>query len=235
MVASLTLYSPWTCLTISSESPTRSSSVAPSAARRSIPSSSARYSATLLVARPIALAALVDDLAVGVADDRGDRRRAGVAAGAAVDVDDDAFTGAQPVLADGPRPLRLDAGQSEISSPFPTRHCQSRAERSSDAEVHAHGDLDGPAPLVVDAPRLPSERAAGDAHLRMAEPSIRGRRRRLRRRARAAGSRGRRTAPSAAGQARCACARHEAALPRGTDSAGTQPAAAALAQRCRRA
>ena len=81
------LVAPFTWRTISSESPTSSSSVAPSAAARSMPSSSARYSATLLVARADPLAHLLDDLAVGVADDDADRRRARVAAGAAVDVD----------------------------------------------------------------------------------------------------------------------------------------------------
>src|ERR1035437_3008662 len=44
---------PPTCLAISSESPTTSTSLAPRAAARARPSSSARYSATLLLARPI--------------------------------------------------------------------------------------------------------------------------------------------------------------------------------------
>src|SRR5215217_1406030 len=53
MSGCLTLYSPVTCLAISSESLTTSTSVAPSAFARSSPSSRPRYSATLLVAVPI--------------------------------------------------------------------------------------------------------------------------------------------------------------------------------------
>src|SRR4051794_29958936 len=48
-----TLQLPRTCSTISLESPTNSTSSAPSSLARSIPSRSARYSATLLVASPI--------------------------------------------------------------------------------------------------------------------------------------------------------------------------------------
>src|SRR5271155_2314106 len=43
---------PWTCLAISSESPTSSISLAPSSRAQRSPSNSARYSATLLVASP---------------------------------------------------------------------------------------------------------------------------------------------------------------------------------------
>src|SRR5579875_890425 len=53
MAGCLTLYSPLSCLATSSESPTRSTSVAPSARARSSPRRTARYSATLFVARPI--------------------------------------------------------------------------------------------------------------------------------------------------------------------------------------
>ena len=91
--ASLTRYSPLTCFTTSSESPTSSTSRAPSSGARSIPSSSARYSATLLVARPIASPRASTGSPLGGRDDRGDRRRARVAAGAAVDVDDHARSG----------------------------------------------------------------------------------------------------------------------------------------------
>src|SRR5262249_22786920 len=52
MASCLTLYSPVTCLTMSSESPTTSTSAAPSSRARARPSRSARYSATLLVAGP---------------------------------------------------------------------------------------------------------------------------------------------------------------------------------------
>src|SRR4051794_8767196 len=52
MSACLTLYSPLTCLAMSSESLTTSTSSAPSARARSSPSSRPRYSATLFVATP---------------------------------------------------------------------------------------------------------------------------------------------------------------------------------------
>ena len=82
-----------------------STSRAPSAGARSTPRSSARYSATLLVATPIRSASSSSDLAVGRRDDHADRRRAGVAPGATVDVDDH--------LGDG---LRVRGAQSFASS-----------------------------------------------------------------------------------------------------------------------
>ena len=61
---------------------------------RSSPRSSARYSATLLVATPIRSASSSSTVAVGLGDDHADRGRPRVAARAAVDVDDELQRGA---------------------------------------------------------------------------------------------------------------------------------------------
>ena len=89
MSGCLTLYSPLTCFATSSESLTTSTSVAPSARARSSPSSRPRYSATLFVASPIRSPASVEHFAVGRGHDGGRGGRPGVAARAAVHVDDE--------------------------------------------------------------------------------------------------------------------------------------------------
>ena len=59
---------------------------APCSAASSSPRSSARYSATLLLASPILAPKVVDDVSVGLGNDDADCRRSRVAARAAVDV-----------------------------------------------------------------------------------------------------------------------------------------------------
>ena len=141
-------------VTISSESPTSSSSVGAAAPRaRSIPSSSARYSATLLVASPIRSPPSSSTAPSVVAGRRADRRRPGVAAGAAVDVDDHLRQGSADRLA-GAGGRR---GASLAALAAPAFHW--RAERSSCSISVPLVDLEDRPQLVaeVDAPLVPAE------------------------------------------------------------------------------